>query len=50
MSLSMSPQAELLIDAYCISVLQVDMCSTIFSATYIPMTFIAMFMYSKLPP
>ena len=50
MALCMSPQAELLIDAYCITSLTVDMCSTIFSATYIPMTFMAMYLYSKLPP
>ena len=49
MSLSMSPQAELLIAAYGVSTFSVDLCSTIFSATYVPMTFVAMFLYSKLP-
>lgn len=50
MSLSMSPQAELLKTGYGVSTFSVDMCSEIFSATYVPMTFVAMFMYSKLPP
>jgi hypothetical protein len=50
MSLSMSPQAELLTSGYGVTTFSVDMCSEIFSATYIPMTFVAMFLYSKLPP
>lgn len=49
MSLSMSPQGELLISGYGVTTFSVDMCSSIFSATYVPMTFVSMFMYSKLP-
>lgn len=49
MSLSMSPQSSLLKYAYNVSVQEVNMCSTIFSATYIPMTFVAMWLYSKAP-
>ena len=49
MSLSMSPQSDLLRYAYGIGVQEVNMCSTIFSATYIPMTFTSMWLYSKIP-
>lgn len=49
MALSMSPQSALLKAAYGVGTQEVNMCSTIFSATYIPMTFFTMWLYSKLP-
>lgn len=49
MSLSMSPQSSLLKYAYHVGTQEINMCSTIFSATYIPMTFMTMWMYQKMP-
>jgi FLVCR family feline leukemia virus subgroup C receptor-related protein len=49
MSLSMSPQSTLLKYGYGVGTQEVNMCSTIFSATYIPMTFATMWLYTRIP-
>lgn len=45
MSLCMSPVTSNLATAYEVPQLEVNMCGIIFAATFVPMTFISMWMY-----
>ena len=45
LSLALAPASSDLARAYNVSILQVNMCGIIFTATFIPMTFISMWMY-----
>lgn len=46
--LSLAPVAVLIDEAYEVSLFEVDMCSMIFSATYVIFTFVAMPLYNKI--
>lgn len=46
-SLCLSPASTYLASAYHTSILQVNMCGIIFTATYIPMTFASMWLYKQ---
>ena len=46
-SLCLSPASTYLASAYQVSVLEVNMCGIIFTATYIPMTFASMWLYNR---
>ena len=48
LSLCLAPASSALAEAYKVSILQVNMCGIIFTATFIPMTFISMWMYKAM--
>ena len=48
LSLCLAPASSELARAYNVSILQVNMCGIIFTATFIPMTFISMWMYKSM--
>lgn len=48
LSLCLAPASSALAVAYEVSILQVNMCGIIFTATFIPMTFISMWMYKAM--
>lgn len=48
-SLSFSPISEMLADTYGVPILEVNSCAIVFTATQIPMNFVAMWMYTKMP-
>lgn len=44
-SLCFSPASTQLAQAYSVPIVEVNMCAVIFTATFVPMTFVAMWMY-----
>ena len=49
LSLALSPASLYLAAAYKVPVIEVNMCGVIFTATFVPMTFAAMWMYKVMP-
>lgn len=47
-SLCLSPASSYLALAYNVSVVEVNMCGIIFTATFIPMTFVSIWMYKTM--
>lgn len=45
LSLCLSPVTGNLAEAYLVPVVEVNMCGIIFTATYVPMTFVSMWMF-----
>ncbi len=48
LSLCLAPASTDIARAYNVSILQVNMCGIIFTATFIPMTFMSMWMYKAM--
>ena len=48
LSLCLAPASPFLAAAYKVSIVEVNMCGMIFTATFVPMTFVSMWMYKAL--
>jgi uncharacterized membrane protein YdjX (TVP38/TMEM64 family) len=48
LSLCLAPASPFLATAYAVSIVEVNMCGIAFTATFVPMTFVSMWMYKTL--